>query len=387
MGIQPYIINRPNRVSSILYILPYLEAGGTERHTLHLVQSMRNKARIALLSPPGVMLDQFVALNVEHRSFPRLERDFLRGIREFRRNLRALLSDFQPDVIHVHAAPELTLLVRTVARKIPTVLTLHGFAVANPEANYKLARLLTRLGRTGRIIAVSEAEAKMFRGDSAETDNVRVVYNGIPDLTEKPVDWRAKLDWPSDEPIIGAVGRLEKVKGFDLLLEAFATLSSGVKGGSQGKLSSPRLVIVGDGSERNALERQIAELGLSDRVHLAGFMKDAHRAPGGFDVMVIPSRQEALPLACLEAMAAACPVVASDVGGLPEVVEHGRTGYLFPSGDVKSLTKTLQKLLGDLVQARAMGDQGRKKFLKHFHVDVMTANTLAVYKELLALAA
>ena len=129
----------PADVPGVIMILPYMEAGGTERHALHLVRGLLRDYRVGLLSPDGPMLDRFLELGVAHRAFPRLEQDPLGGLRAFRRGLRALLDQVPAGVIHVHAAPELAVLTRTVHRSIPVVLTTHGFAVANPEANYRLA--------------------------------------------------------------------------------------------------------------------------------------------------------------------------------------------------------------------------------------------------------
>lgn len=362
----------------VLYVLPYLEAGGTERHVLHLVRRLPQEHRAALLSPEGPMLDEFLHLGVEYRSFPRLEHRLFDGIRRFRRGLRELMTGFRPHVVHVHAAAELAVLVRTVNFSIPVVLTTHGFAVPNPEANYRLAASLCRLGRVRRVIAVSGFEGRMLERGGLSSLHVRVIHNGIPDSEEPPINWRERLQWPASAPVLGAIGRLERVKGFHLLLEAMARLTESM---SSSGTPAPRLVIVGDGSERDVLKRQADALGLAEYVHFAGYLPDAYRAPGGFDVMVMPSLQEALPLAGLESMAAGCPIVASDAGGLPELVDDGHNGLIFPAGDVDALVACLDEMLGDLPRARRMGERARQRFLDKFHVDEMVARTLAVYTE------
>lgn len=374
----------PTRTSTpdrVLFVLPYMEAGGTERHVLHLVRRLHRDHRVALLSPEGPMLDEFLQLGIEYRPFPRLEKNLFAGLREFRRGLRQLINDFDPSVVHVHAAAELALLVRTVNGSIPVVLTTHGFAVANPDANYRLAAWICRLGRVKKVIGVSRSEAQMLHRGGLTESRLRVVHNGIPDLEEPPINWRERLGWPVDAPVIGAVGRLEPVKGFHLLLDAIAALPDEL--GPAWALP-PRIVIVGDGSERDALERQAAELGLAERVHFAGYRPDAYRAPGGFDVMVIPSLQEAFGLVCLEAMAAGCPVIASDVGGLPELVRDGETGLLVPAGDADALVEALVRLLGDRDGARRMGALARQRFLQDFHVERMVERTRDIYSEVVA---
>ena len=388
---------------SVLMVLPYLETGGTERHVLALAQGLQGEVALGLLAPPGPLLDEFLGLGVTYRPFPRLEQGGLQGIRAFRRGVRELLRELSPDVIHVHAGAELALLVRTVIRSVPVVLTIHAFHGRHADANYRLAARLARLARVDRVIAVAESEAQRLRQGGLREPTLKIVYNGVPDRwatldgtqvdaygpagddLEHPepvnalaIDWQRELGWPERAPVVGAVGRLEAPKGFDLLIEAFARLDPA------DYPSPPRLVVVGDGSEREALQRQARELGLGDRVYFAGFRGDSWRAFAGFDVTVIPSRQDGLPLVCLEAMAAGCPVIASDAGGLPEMVADGVTGLVFRAEDVGALTSALARLLKDPALARRMGQAGRARFLEEFQLGRMVDRTRAVYAEAIA---
>lgn len=363
---------------SILFVVPYMEAAGTERHVLALAQGLYSEHSIGLLAPSGPLLPEFLRLGAAHRAFPRLEGalgTIARGVGAFRRRLRDLLRQVRPDVIHVHAGPELTVLVRTVTRSIPIVLTIHAFHGRHAEANYRLAGWLARLGRVQRVIAVAHSDARLLRTGGLREPRMQVIHNGVPDPGSEAIDWRQMLGWPAETPVVGAVGRLETPKGFDILLEAFARLRP------DDYPAPPRLVIVGDGSERDNLQRQSQELGLEERVHFAGFRDDSSRAFGGFDVTVIPSRQDGLPLVCLEAMGAGCPVIASDAGGLPEMVEDGVTGRVVPAGDVTALADALEQIVKDPELAGRMGEAGRARFLAEFHVDRMVARTRAVYEE------
>lgn len=359
---------------AVLYILPYLEAAGTERHVLTLATALHGERRMGLLAPPGPLLPEFERLGVRYMPFTGLHVDWRRGLGEFRRGLRSMLAEFRPDLVHVHAGPELTVLVRTVTRRLPVVLTIHAFHGRHAEANYRLAGWLSRLARVQRVIAVSQSEARLLAAGGLRPPRLTVIYNGIPDRQAPPVDWRAEAGWPDHDPVVGVVARLEPVKGVHLLLEAVARLHR------EGAVR-PRVVVVGDGSAKADLTRQARELGLDQAVFFAGFRADSWRAYGGFSVTVLPSLQDGLPLVGLEAMAAGCPIVASDAGGLPELVEHGETGLIFPAGDVAALTRCLQALLSDPEQARRMGLQGRERFLRHFHVDGMVQQTRAVYDE------
>ncbi|HEY8416349.1 MAG TPA: glycosyltransferase family 4 protein [Thermaerobacter sp.] len=373
------------RARSVLMVLPYLETGGTERHVLALAEGLRGELALGLLAPPGPLLDEFLRLGVRYCAFPRLEQRVVSGIQAFRRGLKELIQVISPDVIHVHAGAELALLVRTVTRDIPVMLTIHAFHGPHADANYRLAARLARLARVERVIAVAESEARRLRDGGLREPTLKVIYNGVPDhwstsgtntAPVRPIDWRRELGWPVEAPIVGAVGRLEAPKGFDVLIEAFARLDPA------DYPAAPCLVVVGDGSERQTLQRQARELGVADRVHFAGFRPDSWRAFGGFDVTVIPSRQDGLPLVCLEAMAAGCPVIASDAGGLPEMVQDGVTGLIVGAENAVALSGSLKTLLKNPALARRMGQAGRARFLEEFQVDRMVARTRAVYDEL-----
>lgn len=373
------------RARSVLMVLPYLETGGTERHVLALAEGLRGELALGLLAPPGPLLDEFLRLGVRYCAFPRLEQRVVSGVQAFRRGLKELIHVISPDVIHVHAGAELALLVRTVTRDIPVMLTIHAFHGPHADANYRLAAGLARLARVERVIAVAESEARRLRDGGLREPTLKVIYNGVPDhwstsgtntAPVRPIDWRRELGWPVEAPIVGAVGRLEAPKGFDVLIEAFARLDPA------DYPAAPCLVVVGDGSERQTLQRQARELGVADRVHFAGFRPDSWRAFGGFDVTVIPSRQDGLPLVCLEAMAAGCPVIASDAGGLPEMVQDGVTGLIVGAENAVALSGSLKTLLKNPALARRMGQAGRARFLEEFQVDRMVARTRAVYDEL-----
>lgn len=363
---------------AVLYVLPYLEAAGTERHVLALTESLHREFRIGLLAPPGPLLTEFERLNVDYTPFTGLHVNLSRGLREFRDGLRSMVERFRPDVIHVHAGPELSVLVRTVTRHIPIVLTIHAFHGKHAEANYRLAGWLARLAGVQRVIAVSHSEARYLASGGLRPPRLHVIHNGMPDRQAPPVNWFEETGWPEDTPIIGVVGRLEPAKGIHLLLHAVARLYR------EGWQPQPRVVIVGDGSVKQDLMRQAVELGIAEVVHFAGFRQDSYRAYGGFTVTVLPSLQDGLPLACLEAMAAGSPVIASDAGGLPEMVKHEETGLVFPAGDEDALANCLKTVVANAALARAMGERGRARFLEQFHVVRMTERTRQLYREVLS---
>jgi glycosyltransferase involved in cell wall biosynthesis len=187
---------------------------------------------------------------------------------------------------------------------------------------------------------------------------------------------RRQLGLPTDESlIVGGVGRLDVVKGFDVLLEAVASLAA----------EYPNLIVAlaGDGPLRTMLEGQAARLGIGDRVHFLGFRMDVKDVYEALDIFAMPSRCEALGYALLDAMTAELPAVASRVGGVPEVVVPGETGFLIPVGDHRALAAALKPLLDDPELRRRMGRAGRERVVRHFSEREMVARTIELYRRLL----
>jgi glycosyltransferase involved in cell wall biosynthesis len=142
-------------------------------------------------------------------------------------------------------------------------------------------------------------------------------------------------------------------------------------------------VLVGDGSERASLEAQAARLGIGDRVIFLGYRDDVAELLASCDLLVLPSLYEGLPLSVLEAMAAGKPVVATSVGGTPEAVLDGETGFLVPSRDPTALVRAIQRLLKDACLRRKMGMAGRRRVQRNFSPTQMVAGVTQMYEKLL----
>jgi glycosyltransferase involved in cell wall biosynthesis len=171
-----------------------------------------------------------------------------------------------------------------------------------------------------------------------------------------------------DGPVVGSLGRLERQKGFDVLLRAMA------------EVPEARLVIVGDGDERAALESLAERLDLGSRVRFEGWHEEPRRWLTTFDVFALPSRLEGFPLSIVEAMLAKLPVVATPVGSVAEAVRDGETGLLVSPEDPVALARALRELVGDEARRSAMGTLGRER-AKAFTADAMIAAYQALYDE------
>jgi glycosyltransferase involved in cell wall biosynthesis len=250
--------------------------------------------------------------------------------------------------------------VLRLATRAPIVAHLHGRV--DERGGPDPARVLAR--GADATIATSRAAAALVPG-------ARVIYPGVPIPAESErVARRVPLstDPPSrghDAPIVGFAGRLVPIKGVDVLLRAAAALP-GV-----------RLEIAGDGPERARLEA------MSVDATFLGWRPTIDDALGRWDIFALPSREEAFGIAALEAMAAGLPVVASRVGGLPELVRSGLTGLLVRPDDPAALAGALAELVSDPSRRAAMGQAGRDRAATDFSVARMVAATAALYEELL----
>ena len=186
---------------------------------------------------------------------------------------------------------------------------------------------------------------------------------------------RREIGAADDAPVIGCVARLVWFKGLDTLVDALPAVLR--------VCPDVQVAVAGDGPLRAELAARAAALGVADHLHLLGERNDVPQLLRGFDLFVLPSVSEGMPLTILEAMGAGLPVVATAVGGVPELMVAAETGLLVPPGDAVALAPALQRLLCDAPLRRRMGDNGRRRLLSDFSADAMVAATDALLRRLL----
>jgi glycosyltransferase involved in cell wall biosynthesis len=209
---------------------------------------------------------------------------------------------------------------------------------------------------------------------------VRIVRNGVDATRFKPLldrdGVREQHGYGPTDLVFGAVSRLTPVKDHPALLEAFDTVSK--------RHPQSRLLVVGDGLERPLIEEQVRQRGLADRVRLVGHRDDVPPWLGIMDVLVHPSLMEGMSNAVLEAMAAALPVVATAVGGTPEIVQHGVTGLLVPPATPQALAGAMMSYVENDRARLAHGAAGRERAEKDFPLTNTVAGYVGVYRDALA---
>jgi len=367
-------------VPHILYILPYLEQGGTEKQALSLIKHFQHDNKVSLLAPDGASADQFKSQDIDYYAFPRLEQNLVGGIAQFRRGIQAINRSKPVDLVHVHAAHELILLTKLFLPRVPILFTVHGYHGDQSMVSYQLACWFVNWSAEASI-AVCEAEQDILSKLGIDRSKLNLIYNGVdrPQLSaEKSQAFahRFGLD-RSEQIIIGTAARLTEAKGLTYLIQAFANLAK-----SNLRL---RLVLAGSGELEHELKELARSLGMIDRIIFAGYVNDLPNLIELFDIFVLPSLQEACSLACVEAMAQHKAVIGTKVGGIPEQVIDGETGYSIEPKDVAALTLRLKHLIEDRELATQFGQNGYQKYKRDFTTEIMLTKTSKLYEKLIGL--
>lgn len=370
----------------ILHVITSINRGGAENQLMSLVRLQRaagHELKVAYLREEGEWREEMESIGVEVSDLDMRTSRVLRAAYRLRREIKS----FRPDIVNAHLQPaELCArlaLVGMPRADIPLVITKHNLKVFGrlPGKN-TLARWTAR--RASALIAVSESVKNLSDqiGCSAAAGRAISIHNAIDPAPydgrfgEQSLKLRREWGVSGQETVIGTVGRLLPVKAIDMLLRAF---SSFLKRADHGA----KLVIVGRGALRNELERLAQVLDIADKVVFAGFHEDIPAVMGAFDVFALTSESEAFGLVILEAMAAGKPVVATRVGGIPELVLDGVTGKLVPPRDPESVAAALV-FFQDAANRQAFGTAGRFRALEDFSLERMFQETMTVYRECLA---
>lgn len=288
--------------------------------------------------------------------------------------IKRVLHEFKANIVHTHLIhADLYGLLSGTSKAISSRHNDDKFR-GNPV--FKLINQVV-MRRADRIITISSALARFVECiEGLPAEKIVTIRYGLEAPTA-PINHQIKheLGYSDDEQIIGFFGRLIEQKGVDVLLDAFASVH----------LSHPkaRLLIVGDGKDRTALEVQAARLGLDEIVHFTGWVNEAQRLMEACNVITVPSRWEGFGLVTLEAMAYAKPLIVSNTSALPEIVVDNVTGLLIPPDDAPALAAAISRLLFDPALAIQMGQAGYQRLVTDFSVDQMVCATLDLYRELI----
>ncbi|MGH2990839.1 MAG: glycosyltransferase [Solirubrobacterales bacterium] len=293
------------------------------------------------------------------------------------RSLLTTLRRERVDILHAHkfGSNLWAAILGPLARTPVVIAHEHTWSFeGQPVRRFIDRHLIAR--RANAFLTVSrEDRRRMIEIERIDPAKLIFVPNGIPPSpTPSGRDVRAQLGLVPQVPVVGTVCALRPQKALDVLVRAAAAL--------RGRFTTLRVLIVGDGPERPALERQIGELRLGETVTLLGHRSDVPDVLRAFDVAVCSSNFEGTPLSILEYMEAGLPVVATRVGGVPDLIEPGEHGLLVEPGDPGALAKALAELLGDHSRRAEMGRRGRERRRREFDIEVTVGRVARIYEAL-----
>jgi sugar transferase (PEP-CTERM/EpsH1 system associated) len=365
----------------VAHVVLSLDPGGLERLVVDLVAEGLKRGEqpsVVCLERTGILAPHIEALGAHLACVHKPA-----GIRPATvRRLRQVFGKLQPHVVHTHQIGALFYAGPAAQRAgVPVVVhTEHGKHFADRRRTRWLGRLAGRYA--DRFCCVSRDIAReVTRARIVPARKIEVVVNGVdtsrfhrPGGAEQ---LRHELGIPPNAVVIGTVGRLNEIKRHDLLIRGFAHLAT-----QHGDL---HLLVVGDGPLRRELEQLAAAIVPPGRVHFTGYQSEPQRFLQVMNVFALTSRSEGMPLAILEAWAAGVPVVASSVGGVPELVDEGKTGLMFPCDDALALSQAIGQLLRDPDLAGSLATAGRVTVQSRFSLAITVSNYERLYFETLAL--
>lgn len=369
----------PTPALRVAQVIPSLEVGGLQKIVVRLVRHLLPHTENLVLTPSsdGPLRGAFPdSVRVIAMAGQRLSGKW--NALGMARIFRA----FRPDIVHTRNWTCIDAIIAARLAGVPIVVHgEHGREAADPDGGNTFRRRLRRCLNPliTEFVAVSrDLKGWLVSDVGVPVRKVTQICNGVDTETFTPLrraSVRSALGIAADQIVIGTVGRLDPVKDHKGLIQAFYRLHP---------VQRQLLVIVGSGPTRAALDRLRLGLGLGDRIRLLGERDDVHLLLPALDIFVLPSLAEGMSNAILEAMASGLPVVATRVGGNPELVQDGVTGALVPPRSSEALAAALAQYLADAALIRKHGDAGRRRAVREFSLARMFAAYDSLYARLLS---
>ncbi len=365
----------------LAYVVGSLDPGGTERLVLDMSRAFADGFDVFVfcLDEPGAWAPDARRAGVSVHCLwrqPGLDLAVaLRLARTFRR--------LGIDIVHAHQYTPwfYAALSRLLHPRPRLVFQEHGRF--HPEVEKPLRRALNRLvieRLTHRTIAVSrDIRERLVRYEGLGRGGIDVIYNGVHPIEALPREERQRLraeaGFGASDFVVGTVGRLDPIKNLPMLVDALAAASA----------HDARLKgwIVGDGPEAGEIRKKIRQQALGDRIRMAGYRNDVSRCLQCMDLFVLCSFSEGTSMALLEAMSAGLPAIVTDVGGNPEIVADGSSGWVIPSGGQDLLARRIAEVAGNADSGKSAGEAARRRVAEMFTFDRMIDSFRAIYAALL----
>ena len=294
------------------------------------------------------------------------------------RSIKKVIHSYDIDIIHCHGyKPSLLAYFAERFSGERIIITCHLWT--NETLRLKVYSFVESLimRKANRVVAVSDAIKHDIVKMGVKESKIEIIFNGIdlqkwqPAVDFDSCDFKMQLGLKGDSVILGLFGRLSHQKGHEYLFQALSRI----------KTQKIELICVGDGYLKPELLQKAERLGISDKVHFLGFRKDVKKLLQITDIFVMPSLDEGLPMALLEAMAVGKAVVATPVGAIPTVINDGHDGILVSPQSVAELTRVIVQLLSDKSKMKILGRNAQDKVMQKFSSEAMAASYLDVYQK------
>ena len=381
------------RRKKIVYIITKSAWGGAQRYIYDLAARLGPEDFDIVVACGGVgpLAKKLASEGIRTISLSRLERDIKPG-RELivLFELVQLLSRERPDIIHLSsskagglgAIAAFAAKLFTLHLKPLTVFTVHGWPFREDRPAWQ--RILIFLSSwlstvfTDRVIVIDAADYRDARRFIPESKLVLIPHGIAPPDFLPPAEARAvlaeKIGGADGIALIGTVAELTHNKGLCYLIDSVGHPEFRIQN------SKFKIIVMGDGQERDRLQAQIRVRGLGDKIFLLGFVPEAARYLKGLDLFVLPSVKEGLPYVVMEAMSAGLPVIATAVGGVPDLIRHEETGVLVPPKDPAALARAIADLALNPAKRRALAFAARAWARQRFAIETMVERTRALYE-------
>ena len=372
-----------NNIAHVVHVIDSLAIGGMENGVVNLINTMpreRFRHSIVCVKKATDFRNRIRRNDVE---IFELDKDEGKDPAIYLRFWK-LLRRLRPEIVHTRNIGTLDLAPVAALAGVPIrVHGEHGWEASDLKGSSSRYRKLRRLCDPfiKSYIAVSRDIALWLREDIGISPlKIRQIYNGVDSARFVAADSAVRLPFPDDvKPFVfGFVGRMDPVKGLDTLIDAFASLIEREPGPGE----PVRLVMVGDGPERERCMVALRERGLADFAWLPGRSEDISGIMRALDAFVLPSLNEGISNTILEAMATSLPIIATAVGGNPELIEDGVHGLLVPSGDTAAMARAMQRCIDEPEFAKGLGSAARQRVESRFSLDAMAAQYSDFYQYL-----
>ena len=384
-------------MKKVLFVITKSNWGGAQRYIYDLAINLPKEnfdVKVAL-GGNGLLKERLDEAKIETIPIPHLQRN-INAVKELLSffSLIKIFKKEKPDIIHLNSSKigglgaVAALVSKTLIRLFDkenknynpkTIFTVHGWAF-NEARTFRaksviyISQWLTSLLCDNSIIISRHDYRQALGMPLIKKNKFSLIPLGIPennlDYATKQIAKKVLNIEKNSKITIGTIAEFTKNKGLDYLLDAMSIL----------KLPNLQLMMVGDGEDKEKIESRIANENLNDNVKTCGFVPHAAKYIKAFDIFVLPSLKEGLPYTILEAMNAGIPVVASSVGGIPDLIEHGKNGYLTTPKSSASLSENLNKLISDEKLRKQFSRESKKRALKKFSFSSMLEKTIKLYK-------